>query len=129
MFCLLLTGLWARSWFVGGKIAGINLLDGTYCELASQGGQFGVLSLKDSGRVPGDLVGDYFGIWSYGIHCYGGVPNFLIVFPCWMSVVITGMVAASPWYPWSKRFRLRTLLIATTAVAVALWFIVWMTRR
>jgi hypothetical protein len=46
--------------------------------------------------------------------------------PCWFSVLLTGMLAAVVWLPW--RFRLRTLLMATTLVAVVLGLVVWMSR-
>jgi hypothetical protein len=41
--------------------------------------------------------------------------------PFWNLAVVLGAVAALPWYPWwSTRFSLRTLLIATTLVAVVM---------
>jgi hypothetical protein len=45
--------------------------------------------------------------------------------PIWIPTVILGSIAAAPWLPWSNRFSLRTLLIATTLVAVVLGVIVW----
>ena len=48
----------------------------------------------------------------------------VVVFPYWFSVLISGTLAAIPWLPWwSNRFSLRTLLIATTLVAVVLGLI------
>jgi hypothetical protein len=38
-------------------------------------------------------------------------------------------MASLPWIAWPKRFSIRTLLIAMTAIAVGLWFIVWMARK
>jgi hypothetical protein len=46
--------------------------------------------------------------------------------PYWMLVVIVSLAAVGPWLPWSNRFSLRTLLIATTLVAVGLGLIVWL---
>ena len=43
--------------------------------------------------------------------------------PCWLAVLITVTLAAFPWLP-LRRFSLRTLLIATTLVAVALGIII-----
>lgn len=37
-------------------------------------------------------------------------------------------LTAVPWLPWSTRFNLRTLLIATTVVAMVLGLIVWASR-
>jgi hypothetical protein len=44
--------------------------------------------------------------------------------PCWFFVLVVGVLSSLPWLPWSKRFSLRTLLIATTLVAVGLGLIV-----
>jgi hypothetical protein len=44
--------------------------------------------------------------------------------PHWFWVFLAASVAALPWISWSSRFRLRTLLIATTFVAVVLGVIV-----
>jgi hypothetical protein len=44
----------------------------------------------------------------------------------WLLLLVTATLAAAPWTKW--RFSLRTLLIATTIIAVGLGIIVWMTR-
>ena len=44
----------------------------------------------------------------------------------WMCITVFVRLAALPWLPWSNRFSLRTLLIATTLVAVGLGVVVWM---
>jgi len=47
--------------------------------------------------------------------------------PYWFIVVIVVVIAASPWLPWwSKRFSLRTMLIATTLIALVLGLIAWL---
>jgi hypothetical protein len=51
------------------------------------------------------------------------------MFPYWFLVLVFGGLAISPWTTRPKlRFSLRTLLIATTLVAVALGLIVWAVR-
>ena len=45
--------------------------------------------------------------------------------PNWFLVSLIGSLAAVPWIKWSKRFSLRTLLIATTLVAVLLGAIIY----
>jgi hypothetical protein len=60
--------------------------------------------------------------WTYQINSH---DVFLSV-PHWFPVLLLGMFAAAPWLPW--QFSLRTLLIATTLVAVALGIIVWSLR-
>ena len=54
-------------------------------------------------------------------------PQWSAVFvPDWCPVLITALLATTPWIRWSRNFSLRTLLIATTLVAVVLGIIVWM---
>jgi hypothetical protein len=45
--------------------------------------------------------------------------------PYWMLVILASAVGFMPWMRWSKRFSLRTLLVATAIVAVVLGLIVW----
>jgi hypothetical protein len=49
-----------------------------------------------------------------------------VYIPFWFSVLVFAALATVPWHPW--RFSLRTLLIATTLVAVVLGTIVWAVR-
>jgi hypothetical protein len=47
----------------------------------------------------------------------------------WFVVMLFALLTACPWLPWwSKRFTLRTLLLATTLIAVVLGLIVWSVR-
>jgi hypothetical protein len=46
--------------------------------------------------------------------------------PYWLIALCTTATVVIPWAPWSKRFSLRTLLIATTLVALVLGLIVWL---
>jgi len=46
--------------------------------------------------------------------------------PHWFSAAVFGILGTLPWLPWSPQFSLRTLLIATTLVAVVLGLIVWL---
>ena len=45
--------------------------------------------------------------------------------PQWFLVAMMTAVSFAPWIKWSDRFSLRTLLIATTLVAVLLWVTVY----
>jgi hypothetical protein len=50
--------------------------------------------------------------------------------PHWLFRLIGTLIAATPWLPWHKSsFSLRTLLIATTLVAVVLGLVVWSTAQ
>jgi hypothetical protein len=46
--------------------------------------------------------------------------------PHWFALIICGLAGVTPWLPW--RFSLRTLLIATTLIAVVLGLVVWAMR-
>ena len=48
--------------------------------------------------------------------------------PIWMLAIMAWMLGVVPWIGWSSHFSLRTLLIATTLVAVVLGLIVWAVR-
>ena len=53
--------------------------------------------------------------------------HFDVVVPHWFAVLSFAALATIPWLRW--QFSLRTLLIATTLVAVVLGLIVWVTRQ
>jgi hypothetical protein len=56
-----------------------------------------------------------------------GIQKRIVFFPNWFLVALFGVFAVVPWLTrWSDRFSLRTLLIATTLVAVGLGLIVWL---
>jgi hypothetical protein len=44
--------------------------------------------------------------------------------PIWVPVLFAAILAVAPWVRWSSRFSLRTLLIATTLIAVGLGMVV-----
>jgi hypothetical protein len=54
--------------------------------------------------------------------------SWSLTFPIWSATIAAATLAYSPWVRWSKQFSLRTLLIATTLVAVGLGLIVWLAR-
>ena len=55
-------------------------------------------------------------------------PNSAAVrIPMWALLFLSIAASAAPWLPF-KRFSLRTLLIATTLVAVVLGLFVWLSR-
>ena len=49
--------------------------------------------------------------------------------PFWFPTLTFAALAAAPWVKLSKRFSLRTLLIATTLIALLLWVVVWAMRN
>ncbi len=141
--CVLLVALWIRSYRWQDAVAG-NLTNRQ---------AYGVSSLK--GRMRALLVVyyaqphfedfewrtvDYSGYessnflewnpsWKYGVRTLPE-PNtaFSVTLPLWTLVVSSIAIAAAPWIRLSKRFSLRTLLIATTLVALVLGAIVYAVR-
>jgi hypothetical protein len=57
---------------------------------------------------------------SYGFRFWRSWPLWIVDISYAYAVVLFGTVASAPWIRWSRRFSLRTLLIATALVAVAL---------
>src|SRR4051794_12081438 len=51
--------------------------------------------------------------------------GFFLSLPYWFLVPVSAMCGWLPWLPWTRRFGLRTLLIATTLVAVVLGLAVY----
>jgi hypothetical protein len=75
---------------------------------------------------PTDSNGNYSKVW--GGYSLKGEPKAI---PFWFLTLLTG-IAATVTFPWRQvgwHFSLRTLLFAMTAVAVSLWFIIWMARK
>jgi hypothetical protein len=64
----------------------------------------------------------YPGILGLGLYLSPTKDDFVLRLPYWILIVTTVAVATIPWIKW--RFSLRTLLIATTLVAVVLWLAV-----
>jgi hypothetical protein len=54
----------------------------------------------------------------------GPTEDAALLVPLWIPPLLMVMLTALPWIRWSHRFNLRTLLIATTLVAVVLGLIV-----
>jgi hypothetical protein len=59
--------------------------------------------------------------WEMARGADGGSHELFL--PHWCPVLLLAMFAAAPWFKW--RFTLRTLLIATTLIAVVLGLAVW----
>jgi uncharacterized membrane protein YgaE (UPF0421/DUF939 family) len=46
----------------------------------------------------------------------------------WVAILLIAALATTSWFEWSPRFSLRTLLIATTLIALVLGAIVYAVR-
>jgi hypothetical protein len=140
--CVLLIVLWMRSyWWVvvcavavsssryaglGSGIGELHVFAGDYTP-----GQFGerlnIQSYATANRREWQLskAPPYHGALGFGILKRPGI--LLIVVPWWFVVFLAGMFAAVPRI--SCRFSLRTMLIATTLIAVVLGLIGYVTRH
>jgi hypothetical protein len=64
----------------------------------------------------------------FGHFSFTSGSGFSYGFPYLLPIMLFAGLAVSPWIHWSRHFSLRTLLIATTLVAVVLGLIVYAAR-
>jgi hypothetical protein len=138
--CVLLIVFWVRSYWY---------LDTGYCQLfqsptiaamsvegrfligveqpGSSGTQlgFGSRSLK---AVPREVIPMGMDKSKFGFNAKTYAIGWILEAPPCSIVGIGLFAVAVPWIRWPKHFTLRTLLIATTLVAVVLGLIVWLRR-
>jgi hypothetical protein len=67
-----------------------------------------------------ETIQGHFGFTFEAVLSFGTVATA----PHWFAVMLCAIVAAAPWIRWKWRFSLRTLLIATTLIAVVMGLIV-----
>jgi hypothetical protein len=131
---VLLIALWVRSYWWWDEI---QLGDGhriLVAELSSQYGMNGFFKPEPRSDWNGQIsivntpvkphAERIMPIYSFNLLNNGG--EIIAWVPSWFAVVLASSLSAVPWIRW--RFSLRTLLIATTLVAVALGLIVWAGR-
>jgi len=132
VLCVLLIGLWVRSYWRW-DVESIYW-PGTY--------SYALESLHGRLFIVGTYAPDGNGFFSYSLpaplHCdldsYANSFGFAFAIgptvewfgaPYWSLLTAAVAFAVGPWTAWSKRFSLRTLLVATTLVAIVLGLIVW----
>jgi hypothetical protein len=135
--CGLLTALWVRSYWrfdslwrvTGSRFPNKDLIT-AYC--SNKGSVSRHLVYRDRGsfargwrlicRSNVDVPSEWVGHTIYVQHGLISSPNNVPVhIPHWSLVALVAALAAAPWMSW--RFSLRTLLLATAAVAVMLWIL------
>jgi hypothetical protein len=137
--CLLLCAMWARSFYETWWLEiTIRNAFGMWCETGSGelflSFDFARSAVAGNSEVPwieaGIMpLGQY--MWNYMVlGFYIGKENesWLVRLPFWFAAIGGIALAIAPWTLRSNRFSLRTLLIATTLVAVVLGAIVWAVR-
>jgi hypothetical protein len=122
--CLLLLALWVRSTSrydnivitvpnfcraVTWSIDGTLILTMKYGGTASAGWQISMNRISARG-----------GEFLYGFNLQSHPGGWFCTVPHWFALLLSMIFAAVPWIHWSRRYSLRTLLIATTLVAVGL---------
>ena len=137
--CVLLVVLWVRSyWWVDG--VSMPLTSKYYLGTASSPGCIG-FAFHPMGQLSSDQVWHFRSApterWLEAVR-QQRFPNisrvwgtfdfqrYSYVAPDWFILIVLTTLAAAPWLRW--RFRLRTLLIATTLVALVLGLIVYAIR-
>ena len=130
VLCLLLIVLWVRSFWYADDIA--RFQNGNMYLIESAWGSLRpVFSNKEapvnqwyfsSERVTDN--GNPFAHATFGWDAKDFPTYFMAYVPHWLVALLFATAAAAPWMHWSKRFSLRTLLIAVTVVAVLLGLVV-----
>jgi len=132
--CLLLVALWVRSYWVYDRLRLPSSLGRTFVQLANG-------TIKSVYFTPTFRVGwaPLSGWQSFPaealsvdemeerLYFYSDSNFTQTGFPQWIPVLILATFVGLPWLPY--RFSLRTLLIATTVVAVGLGWIVYAIRN
>jgi hypothetical protein len=126
--CVLLIVLWIRSYRISDSVYHRTWLT------SSMSGAIGIVRLGPASKAPwparwtwGTLSRDEFQIIKSPWHFHSDKFETEVVFPHWIPVLLAGTLTAIPWLCY--RFSLRTLLIATTLVAVVLGLAVWAVRK
>jgi hypothetical protein len=142
--CLLLIALWVRSWSRLDRFdAPIGrLLPGSTIAVASVRGVLMVgiqqklhaaypdprLAWRVSSGPIDQAAIEHLKPGSFGFKVIRSKRENGIQLPYWFVAAVPATCAAMPWIRWSRRFSLRTLLIAATLVAVSLGLIVARSR-
>ena len=131
---VLLCVLWVRSYWTRDHFRW-HVTTGRALSVSSRGGIVGVVtwtedldgvtSLVDSGPVAGSpprrQMSNPLRFELLRSQEFGSLG---VVVPYWFPIFITAVCVAIPWVLNTRRFSLRTLLIATTLVAVALALVI-----
>lgn len=130
--CVLFIVLWVRCYWridtLWGPITGRGQL-----AFVSMQGQMFVGANKGGGGTPWTVVsGNLYAPWrnawnvflprrnAFGFALVSNSSNLGVTLPYWFVVLAFAVLMRLPWLPWSRRFSLRTLLVATTLIAVTL---------
>jgi hypothetical protein len=134
ILCLSLTVLWVRSYhrdvkgrFQKDRVSYLDSQQRLFVFYSDAGGVYLSRTEFDPGigmgwstnNAQNELLGFGTSVFSHSISAR---------IPHWFLVTITALLIPAPWISWSKRFSLRTLLIAMTVIAVGLGAIIYALR-
>jgi hypothetical protein len=134
LLCAMLMALWVRSYWRIDSLTYIQSVSKVIC-VVSSASQLEVLVTPQTIAHTGSGIRSYEitqplvsngpnGILGVYYHSSPGVITFIM--PYWLLVTLCGTMSAIPTLILLRcRFTLRTLLIATTVVAVLLGLVVW----
>ena len=136
ILCLLLIVLWVRSyWYVETVLCKFS--DDALIAVLSQPGALGFGIAGEESIEPWIVFRQPSTEWRrqhaddrWRKQSWGGFyfNDATIIAPTWFWCLMAAPLAVLPWLQWSNRFSLRTLLIATTLVAVVLGAIIALLR-
>jgi hypothetical protein len=130
--CMLLIVLWVRSYrYVDGAFFKVS--NGVFVLAASLPGAIDINIYPEEYVLPGtfhlptkEWLRAQGGRKRLGFLGAFQWDNHGVLAPDWFWLLMLAIVAIIPWLPWRDRFSLRTLLVATTLVAILLGLIVWL---
>ena len=126
--CVLLIAFWVRSYATGDFIV-IDAAINKYLIVESQKGIIEVYpSRKPEGGLWLVIPGEEFPEQTFhGFHFDCGPIGARGSLPHWSLILLAAALATAPWIRWT--FSLRTLLVATTLIAVALGLVVYFSAK
>ena len=133
--CVLLLVLWVRSYWVW-DFASFRFATTNGVRLSSLSGIMFIFNERTAHyeRFAKPITRPLKSEWSnittdkllFGFGVLQLSAKTIIFFPHWFVTILSAALAAAPWLRW--RFSVRTLLIATTLIAVVLGTIVFLSR-
>jgi hypothetical protein len=133
----MLIALWVRSYYVLDEFSQPTSLDhwvggsSIRGQLQLYNGDILIPALFKSGLRSFDAKSGYAQSvivdtdWEFS---FDSINGWYLLLPHWFLALLCATLAAAPWMPWPDRFGLRTLLIATTLIAVVLGLVVMFSR-
>ena len=120
---VLLHALWGRSFSARDRLD-VWLPTPGYLQIISESGVVTLIATTEH-RQPTWRLKSWpalppFRHWYFALRNTGRSGLLQIMVPYWLLVLSAAASTAAPFVPWSRRFSLRTLLIATTLLAVLL---------